>query len=47
MLERLRSSRNNISDTPGNIYNNDERGLQTNNKPDSVITKNGYKIFMF
>jgi hypothetical protein len=38
---------NNLSDTPGNIYNEDESGIQINNKPDSVITENRSKIFMF
>jgi len=37
---------NKISDTQGNIYNNDERGIQINNRIRFVV-KNGYKIFMF
>ena len=38
---------NKISVTPGNIYINDERGIEINNKPDSVISENGSKVFTF
>jgi hypothetical protein len=29
---------NNLSDTPGNIFNIDESGIQIKKKPDSAIT---------
>ena len=32
-----------LSNTPENIFNTDESGIQANNKPDSVITANGSK----
>jgi hypothetical protein len=35
---------NSLSDTPGNILNTDESGIQANNKPDSVITEKRSKI---
>jgi hypothetical protein len=33
------ATENNLSDTPGNILNTDESGIQANNKHDSVITE--------
>jgi hypothetical protein len=41
MLERV-VTENNLSDTPGNIFNIDESGNQVNNKPDSSIREQGY-----
>jgi hypothetical protein len=46
MLEKL-ATENNISDTPGNIFNTDESGIQINNKADTVITEKGLKMLMF
>jgi hypothetical protein len=46
MLEKV-ATENNLSDTPGNILNIDGNGIQINNKPDSVITEKGSKMFMF
>jgi len=43
MLERV-ATENNLSDAPGNIINNNESGIQINDKPDSV---RGLKVFMF
>jgi hypothetical protein len=43
MLENV-ARENNLSDTPGNIFNIDESGLQLNKKPASVITENASKI---
>jgi hypothetical protein len=40
------ATKNNFSDTPENILNTDESGIQINNKPDSVIREKGPKIFM-
>jgi len=37
------ATENNLSDTPGNICNIYESGIQINNKPDSVITDKGSK----
>ena len=37
-MPKYRTTENNLSDTPGNIFNIDESGIQANNKPDSVIT---------
>jgi hypothetical protein len=37
---------NNFSDAPGNIFNIDESGNQTNNKRDSAIREKCYKMFM-
>jgi hypothetical protein len=45
MLEKA-ATENNLSDKSGNIFNIDEIGTQINNKPDSVITENGSKIFI-
>jgi hypothetical protein len=36
----------NLSDTPGNIFNTEEGGIQINNKPEFVITEKGYQIFI-
>jgi len=41
------ATKNNLSDTPGNIFNIDESGLPVNNKPDTVITENGFIKLMF
>jgi hypothetical protein len=43
MLEKV-ATENNLSDAPGNVINNNESGIQINNKPDSV---RGLKVFMF
>jgi hypothetical protein len=37
------ATESNLSDTPGNICNIDESGMQINNKPDAVITDKGSK----
>ena len=42
MMEKV-TTENNFSDTPGNIFNIDERGNQINNKPDSAIRQKCYK----
>ena len=41
------ATENNLSNTPGNIFNTDEILIQANNKPASVITEKGSKIFHF
>ena len=46
MLEKAATD-NNLSDTPGNILNIDASRIQINNKPNSVITQKGSKIFRF
>ena len=45
-LEKV-ATENNLSDTPGNIFNIDESGLPVNNKPDTVITERGFIKFTF
>jgi hypothetical protein len=40
ILEKV-ATENNCSDTPGNICNIYESGIQINNKPDSVISDKG------
>jgi hypothetical protein len=40
VLEKV-GTENNFSDTPGNIFNFDDSGIQINNKPDSVIAEKG------
>jgi hypothetical protein len=42
MLEKA-ATENNLSYTPGNIFNTDESGIQINKKPNSVITEKGSK----
>jgi hypothetical protein len=42
MLEKI-ATENKHSDTPGNILNIDESGIQVSKKHDSVITENGFK----
>jgi hypothetical protein len=42
MLDKV-ATENNLSDTPENIFNTDESGIQINNKPDSVKEKRGLK----
>jgi len=42
MLEKL-ATENKLSDTPGNILNTDESGIQVSKKHNSVITENGSK----
>jgi len=42
MLDRV-ADENNLSDTPGNIFDVDEIGIKINNKPDSAITEKGSK----
>ena len=37
----------NLSDTPGNIFNIYESGIQINNKPDSVIAEKRSKMSTF
>lgn len=37
----------NLSDIPGNIFNIEEIGVHINNKPESVITRKGYKKSTF
>jgi hypothetical protein len=44
-LEKV-ATKNNTTDTPGKLFNIDESGLAAN-KPDSVITENGFIKFMF
>jgi hypothetical protein len=46
MIEKVATG-NNLSDTPGNIFNIDESGTQINNKPNSVMREKGLKMFMF
>jgi hypothetical protein len=46
MLEKV-ATENNFTDTPGNIFNIDEGGMQISNKADPVITEKGPKIFTF
>jgi len=46
MSERV-ANENNLSDTPGNIFNIDEDGIKINNKLDFAITEKGSKMFMF
>ena len=44
-LEKV-ATENNITDTPGKLFNIDESGLAAN-KPDTVITEHGFIMFMF
>jgi len=46
MLEKA-ETKNNLSDTPGNIFNIDESGMQIYNKLDSATTERDLKMFMF
>jgi len=46
MLEKM-ATENNPSDTPGNIFNTDKRGIKIDNKPDSVMTYKSVKKFVF
>ena len=41
------ATENNLSDIPGNMFNIEESGLPVNNKPDILITENGFIKFMF
>jgi hypothetical protein len=45
MLDNV-ATETNLSDTPKNIFNIDDSGIQINNKPDSVIKEKGPKVFM-
>jgi hypothetical protein len=45
MLDNV-TTETNLSDTPKNIFNTDDNGIQINNKPDSVIREKGPKVFM-
>ena len=45
MLDKVATEAN-LSDTPENIFNTDDSGIQINNKPDSVIREKGPKVFM-
>ena len=38
MLDK-EATEDNLSDTPRNIFNFDESGMQINNNPDTIITK--------
>jgi hypothetical protein len=40
------ATENNLSDTPENIFNTDESGIQINNKPESVIREKGPNIYV-
>ena len=40
------ATENNLSDTPENILNTNESGIQINNKPDSAIREKGHKILI-
>jgi hypothetical protein len=42
MLDKV-ATEDDLSDTPRNIFNFDERGMQISNKPDTKITENGSK----
>ena len=42
ILEEVANA-NNLSDTPGNIFNTDESGIQINNKSETVITEKASK----
>jgi hypothetical protein len=44
MLEKV-ATKNNLSDTPGKLFNIYGIGKQINNKPDSVKTEEGSKMF--
>jgi hypothetical protein len=37
------ATENSLSNTPANIFNTDESGIQANEEPDSVITEKGPK----
>jgi len=45
-LEKV-ATENNLSDTPGNLFNIAESGLPVNKKPEIVITENGFMKFVF
>jgi hypothetical protein len=38
---------NNLSDTPGNIFNIVESFIKTNNRPDSIKPEKSSKMFKF
>jgi hypothetical protein len=42
MLDKV-ATEDNLSDTPRNIFNFDESGIQINNKPDTITTEKGSK----
>jgi hypothetical protein len=46
VLEKVETE-NNLSDTPGDIFNTDKSGAQIYNKFDPAITERDLKIFTF
>jgi len=46
MMEKVETE-NNLSDTPGNMFNIDKTGIQIYNKLDFAITERDPKMFKF